>query len=142
MSSSCGRRCRSAFSSVQLPTTNASFCGPSDVHHSSSQADFCYQARESASRSAVGSQSSVRTGTLASTVSDRMQVGNELTMGSSVPVYGTSGSIQALLDGHITRDIMRHVTDQGGSIVAEYVWIGGTGADLRSKARFALHTHV
>jgi hypothetical protein len=25
--------------------------------------------------------------------------------------------------------------DQGGAVIAEYVWIGGSGMDLRSKAR-------
>nr|QKR71514.1 glutamine synthetase [Ulva prolifera] len=50
-------------------------------------------------------------------------------------VYGTTGSISALLDGTITRDIINNLTDIGGKCVAEYVWIGGTGQDLRSKAR-------
>jgi hypothetical protein len=27
------------------------------------------------------------------------------------------------------------VPDQSGKIIAEYVWIGGSGADLRSKVR-------
>lgn len=53
-------------------------------------------------------------------------------------MYGTSGSVSALLDGSITRDIINNLTDVGGKCVAEYVWIGGTGQDLRSKARYDL----
>jgi hypothetical protein len=52
-------------------------------------------------------------------------------------VYGTTGNVSALLDGSITRDFLANCTDIGGKCVAEYVWIGGSGADLRSKARFA-----
>jgi hypothetical protein len=54
---------------------------------------------------------------------------------SLAPIYGTTGTLSSLLDGEVTRDIMSRVSDQNGQIVAEYVWIGGTGADLRSKAR-------
>ena len=50
-------------------------------------------------------------------------------------MYGTTGSISALLDGAISRDFINTLTDIGGKCVAEYVWIGGTGQDLRSKAR-------
>ena len=53
-------------------------------------------------------------------------------------VYGTSGKVHGLLDGDVTRDIMQRCADTGDSIIAEYVWIGGTGADLRSKARCGL----
>ena len=56
-------------------------------------------------------------------------------------VYGTTGSISALLDGTVTRDILDGCSDIGGKCVAEYVWIGGSGADLRSKARFAFLSH-
>jgi hypothetical protein len=52
-------------------------------------------------------------------------------------VYGTTGQITALLDGSITRDFLNSRSDIGGKCVAEYVWIGGTGQDLRSKARCA-----
>ena len=51
-------------------------------------------------------------------------------------VYGTTGNISALLDGSVTRDFLSSCTDIGGKCVAEYVWIGGSGADLRSKARY------
>lgn len=51
-------------------------------------------------------------------------------------VYGTTGNISALLDGSVTRDILSSCTDIAGKCVAEYVWIGGSGADMRSKARF------
>ena len=50
-------------------------------------------------------------------------------------VFATEEKIGSLLDQSITRHFMTNVTDQGGKIVAEYVWIGGTGADLRSKGR-------
>lgn len=56
---------------------------------------------------------------------------------SAPPVYGTNGKVSALLDGDVTRDIMTRLTDQQGKCVAEYVWIGGSGADLRSKGRCA-----
>jgi hypothetical protein len=56
----------------------------------------------------------------------------------SLPVvYGTTGRIAALLDGSITRDIINQRQDIGGQVVAEYVWIGGTGQDIRSKAKYA-----
>jgi hypothetical protein len=43
--------------------------------------------------------------------------------------------MNSLLDQSITRHFLSTVTDQGGKITAEYVWIGGTMQDLRSKSR-------
>jgi len=50
------------------------------------------------------------------------------------PCYGTEGTITALLDPSIRREFI--ALDQGGQgITVEYVWIGGTGQDMRSKTR-------
>lgn len=44
-------------------------------------------------------------------------------------------STKSLLDQSITRHFLKELADCKGKIVAEYVWIGGSGHDLRSKAR-------
>uniref|UniRef100_A0A061QTY8 Glutamine synthetase n=2 Tax=Tetraselmis sp. GSL018 TaxID=582737 RepID=A0A061QTY8_9CHLO len=50
------------------------------------------------------------------------------------PCFGTEGLITALLDPSIRREFLP--LDQGGQgSTVEYVWIGGTGQDLRSKTR-------
>lgn len=43
--------------------------------------------------------------------------------------------VEPFLDHAITRHYLSDagVPNQGGKIIAEYVWIGGTGQDLRSK---------
>jgi len=48
--------------------------------------------------------------------------------------------IEPFLDHAITRHYLSDagVPDQSGKIIAEYVWIGGSGADLRSKVRRGL----
>ena len=50
-------------------------------------------------------------------------------------VFATDDKIGSLLDQSITRHYMTACADQGGKVCAEYVWIGGTGQDLRSKGR-------
>ena len=59
---------------------------------------------------------------------------NSARMSHNPHVFATDEKIGSLLDQSITRHIMSTV-DQGSKICAEYVWIGGTGADLRSKGR-------
>lgn len=50
-------------------------------------------------------------------------------------VFATTEKIGSLLDQSITRHYLTTVTDCGGKVCAEYVWIGGTMMDLRSKSR-------
>lgn len=47
--------------------------------------------------------------------------------------FGTTGRITGLLDPTILDRFLN--LDQGGRVSAEYVWIGGTGSDLRSKTK-------
>lgn len=41
----------------------------------------------------------------------------------------------SLLDQSITRHYLSNLKDQAGKITAEYVWIGGSMQDVRSKSR-------
>ena len=49
------------------------------------------------------------------------------------PVYGTTEQERALLDPQILERFS--TLEQGEKCLAEYVWIGGTGADFRCKTR-------
>ena len=51
-------------------------------------------------------------------------------------VFGTQGQISQLLDGSILERFAG--LDQGGKCAAEYVWLGGTMSDLRSKTKTLL----
>jgi len=48
-------------------------------------------------------------------------------------VYGTTERIESLLDSKIGQKFEN--LSQNGKVAAEYVWIGGTGSDLRSKTK-------
>lgn len=48
-------------------------------------------------------------------------------------VFGTNGQINQLLDGTVLERFQQ--LDQGNKIAAEYVWLGGSMSDLRSKTK-------
>ena len=48
-------------------------------------------------------------------------------------VFGTKGKIESLLDTSILPRFQS--LPQFGKVAAEYVWIGGSGSDLRSKTK-------
>jgi glutamine synthetase len=48
-------------------------------------------------------------------------------------VFGTTGKIEPLLDTNILPRFQN--LPQFGKVAAEYVWIGGSGSDLRSKTK-------
>jgi glutamine synthetase len=56
-------------------------------------------------------------------------------MSNYTTVFATEEKIGSLLDQSITRNFMNTLTDLSGKYCAEYVWIGGSGQDLRSKSR-------
>lgn len=47
--------------------------------------------------------------------------------------FGTQGKISQILEGSVYEKFAK--LDQGDKIAAEYVWLGGTMADLRSKTK-------
>lgn len=49
--------------------------------------------------------------------------------------FGNEDQIRSLLDQSITRYFYDTLEDQSGMVVAEYVWIGGKGDDMRSKSK-------
>lgn len=53
--------------------------------------------------------------------------------GAPTTLFGTDERIGAMLDHSIVDKYAK--LDQKGKICAEYVWIGGTGSDLRSKTK-------
>ena len=48
-------------------------------------------------------------------------------------VFGTTGKVESLLDTNILPRFQS--LPQFGKVAAEYVWIGGSGSDLRSKTK-------
>jgi hypothetical protein len=51
------------------------------------------------------------------------------------PSHHHAGKVEPFLDHSITRHYLATVPDQSGKVIAEYVWIGGSGQDVRSKSR-------
>lgn len=48
-------------------------------------------------------------------------------------VFGTTSKVESLLDTNILPRFL--ALPQFGKVAAEYVWIGGSGSDLRSKTK-------
>ena len=58
---------------------------------------------------------------------------DKLAVMSGPVVFGTTGKVESLLDTNI---LLRFQSlPQFGKVAAEYVWIGGSGSDLRSKTK-------
>jgi glutamine synthetase len=56
--------------------------------------------------------------------------------------FGTHGQVQPLLEPSIAQNVIKTLQDQGGKVTAEYVWIGGSGSDLRSKSKCGTLNHT
>lgn len=54
---------------------------------------------------------------------------------TSTRVFSNDEQIRTLLDQSVTRYFYDTLPDQSGMVVAEYVWIGGHGHDMRSKSK-------
>eukprot|EP00210_Caulerpa_lentillifera_P007106 g6799.t1 len=54
-------------------------------------------------------------------------------MADCIPIVGTDGEIRNMLDQHLYHFFRD--AEQNGRIIAEYIWIGGNGDDIRSKTK-------